>query len=127
MIWEIPFDVIFTTVDGKESLVESWTRGVSMGYPYFESALGDMKFSIQTHKDGQWYLKIANMGVTAVTGFAGVRFPWKFGEDSYTLIPGIYYDGNYHEFQKNIPVIHLPEKPRFAASVSAFTYPTVLA
>ena len=86
-----------------------------------------MKFSIQTHKDGQWYLKIANMGVTAVTGFAGVRFPWKFGEDSYTLIPGIYYDGNYHEFQKNIPVIHLPEKPRFAASVSAFTYPTVLA
>ena len=127
MIWELPFDVVFTAADGGETVLDGWSRGVSMGYPYFETSLGDMKFSVQSHKENQWYLKIINVGVTPITGFAGVRFPWSFGEDSYTVIPGIYYDGNYHEYQKNIPVIHMPEKPRFAASVSAATYPAVLA
>ena len=126
MIFDLPFDVVFVTKDGMETILDGWTKAESMGYPYFETAIGDLKFSIQTHRDDQWYLKVANSGTSPITGFAGIRFPWKHGEEGYTLIPGIYYDGNYHEFQKPIPVIHLPERPRFAASFSAATFPTVL-
>ena len=127
MIFDLPFDVIFTGPEGRDTVLSGWSRAESMGYPYYETALGDLKFLLHTDRDKQWYLKVMNAGTTAVTGFAGIRFPWKYGEDSYTLIPGIYYDGNYFEYQKNIPVIHLPEKPRFMASVSAATFPVVLA
>lgn len=126
MIYALPFDVIFAAPDGTETVIEGWTQAESMGYAYFEASMGELKFSVQTFKQDQWYLKIANSGTAPVTGFAGIRFPWKHREEGFTLIPGIYYDGNYHEYQKDIPVIHLPEKPCFAASVSAATFPAVL-
>ena len=126
MIHDLIFDVIFTAPDGKEAVLDGWTCAENMGYPYCEAALGDLRFYIQVRGGDQWYLKIANLGDAPITGFAGIRFPWKHGEDGFTLIPGIYYDGNYHGYQKNIPVIHMPENPRFAASLSAATYPTVL-
>ena len=126
MIHDLPFDVIFTRPDGTEIIPEEWSQAESMGYPYYEASIGNMKFSIQAHKAQQWYLKVANMGDEPVTGFAGIRFPWRFTADGYTLIPGIYYDGNYHDYQKNIPVIHPPEKTRFSASLSAVTFPTML-
>ena len=126
MIRDLLFDVIFTSPDGTETVLDGWTCAENMGYPYCEAALGDLKFCIQSHGINQWYLKIVNQGAVPVTGFAGIRFPWKHREDGYTLIPGIYYDGNYHEYQKPIPVLHLPERPRFAASLSAATFPTVL-
>ena len=126
MIHDLMFDVIFTATDGTETVLDPWTCAENMGFPYYEAALGDLKFCLQAHRDGQWYLKVSNMGTAPVTGFAGIRFPWKHQEDGFTLIPGIYYDGNYWEYQKDIPVIHLPEKPRFAASFSAATFPTVL-
>lgn len=126
MIQALLFDVIFTSPDGTETVLDGWTCAENMGYPYCEAALGDLKFYIQSHGINQWYLKIVNQGAVPVTGFAGIRFPWKHGEDRFTLIPGIYYDGNYHEYQKDIPVIHLPEKPRFAASLSAAAFPAVL-
>ena len=126
MIHDLLFDVIFTTPDGTETALDGWTRGESMGFPYYEAALGDLKFYVQAHKANLWYLKVVNAGSAPVTGFAGIRFPWTHKEDGFTLIPGIYYDGNYHEYQKTIPVIHMPEKPRFAASLSAATFPAVL-
>ena len=126
MIFDLPFDVVFAETNGKETVLSGWKQAESMGYAYYESSLGDLRFSVQEHRKNLWYLKVANTGRVSVSGFAGIRFPWKFGEDGYTLIPGIYYDGNHHDFQKNIPVIHLPEKPRFAASLSAATFPTVL-
>ncbi len=123
---EMFFDVIFTHPDGTESRIGGWTRGESMGYPYFEAELGELRFSVQAYRDNQWILKVINGGSRTITGFAGIRFPWKNGEDDFTLIPGLYYNGNYHEFQKNIPVIHLPEKPAFACSLSGATFPTAL-
>lgn len=126
MICDLPFDVVFTAPDGTEQTLDGWTRAESMGYAYYEAALGDLKFYIQTHRTNQWYLKVANLGDAPVTGFAGIRFPWKHREDGFTLIPGIYYNGNHHEYQKDIPVIHLPEKTQFAASFSATTFPAVL-
>lgn len=126
MICDLLFDVVFAAPDGREILIDGWHRAESMGYPYYEASMGDLRFSVQSHGNHQWYLKIANMGAVPVTGFAGIRFPWTCKEDGYTLIPGIYYDGNYHGYQKNIPVIHMPDKPRFAASVSAASFPAVL-
>ena len=126
MICDHMFDVIFIAPDGTETVLEGWTCAENMGYPYYEATLGNLKFYLQKHGADQWYLKVANMGIAPVSGFAGIRFPWHHHEDGFTLIPGIYYDGNFHEYQKNIPVIHMPEKPRFAASFSATTFPAVL-
>ena len=126
MIFELPFDIIFVGKDGCETTVDSWTRAESMGFPYFESMLGVFRFSIQTHNPDHWYLKIANLGAASVSGFVGIRYKWRHGEDAYTLIPGIYYDGNHHGYQKDIPVIHMPDRTRFSASVSAASFPVVL-
>lgn len=126
MILDLPFEVVFTETDGTETVLDGWKYAVSMGYPYCEAELGSLKFSVQKHRDNQWYLKTANMGAASVTGFVGIRFPWRHHENGFTLIPGIYYDGNYHEYQKQIPVLHMPDSPRFAASLSAVTYPVVL-
>ena len=126
MICDLMFDVIFIAPDGTETVLEGWTCAENMGYPYYEATLGNLKFYLQKHGADQWYLKVANMGIAPVSGFAGIRFPWHHHEDGFTLIPGIYYDGNFHEYQKNIPVIHMPEKSRFAASFSATTFPAVL-
>ena len=123
---EMFFDVIFTHPDGGEELVGGWSRAESMGYPYYEAELGALKFCIQAYGDNQWNLKVFNTGSEPISGFAGIRFPWKHREDGFTLIPGLYYDGNLHAYQKNIPVIRLPEKPLFAASLSGATFPTVL-
>ena len=120
------FYIIFTYQDGTETVVSDWIRYESMGIPYYESELGSMKFCVQVYGDGQWNLKVFNTGTEPVSGFAGIRFPWKHREDGFTLIPGLYYDGNFHGFQKNIPVIHLPEKAEFACSLSGATFPTVL-
>lgn len=126
MIYDLMFDVIFTAPDGTEFVIDGWTCAESMGFPYYEAAWGELKFYIQAQKSNQWQLKIVNKGSAPVTGFAGIRFPWAYKADGFTLIPGVYYDGNYHEYQKNIPVIHLPEKTHFAASLSAATFPAVL-
>ena len=125
-MFDQPFHIVFIEPDGTERILSDWNRGEAMGYPYYEASLDDLHFSLQIHRRNQWYLKIANWGSNPVAGFAGIRFPWKQGVDGYTLIPGIYYNGNYHEFQKNIPVLHMPEKPCFAASFSAASFPVVL-
>lgn len=126
MIFSLPFDVVFATPDGTETILEGWNSGISMGYPYYEAALGDMQFSIQAHRENLWYLKVVNTGSAPVTGYAGIRFSWSHKETGFTLIPGIYYDGNAHEYQKPIPVIRMPDRPLFAAALSAATFPAVL-
>ena len=126
MVCDQIFDVVFTHQDGTEEVINGWAKAESMGYAYYEASLEDMRFSVQKQRNNEWYLKIVNTGSLPVSGFAGIRFPWRYGEDSYTMIPGIYYDGNYHEYQKNIPVIQLPDKTQFSASLSAASFPAVL-
>ena len=123
---DLYFDVIFTHPDGTEVPVNGWSRYESLGFPYYEAELGALKFWLQAAREGEWNLKVFNSGSEPISGFAGIRFPWKHGEEGFTLIPGIYYNGNLHDFQKDIPVINLPEKPIFAASLSAATFPSVL-
>ena len=123
----LSFEVIFITDREEEILLKDWTRGTVSGYTYYETRLNDLHFSLLEHAGGQWYLKVHNTGMTPVTGYAGIRFPWKYGEDHFTLIPGIYYDGNDQDWLNPIPHIHLPEQPIFESSLSAVTYPAVLA
>jgi len=126
MIHELAFDILFVTDQNQEIRLDNWTKNSTLGYTYYEAALDTLHFSILAHKDHTWYLKVHNTGKTPVTGFAGIRFPWRYDSDCFTLIPGIYYDGNYQQQLAHIPHIHLPETPVFAASLSAATYPTVL-
>lgn len=125
-MYHLPFEVIFTSTDGTESVLVDWKAQTKQGYIYYETTLGDMWFSILVHKEGKWYLKSKNTGKTPVTGFLGVRFPWKHQENGYTLIPGVYYDGNKKECMYPIPHISMPEEPEFEVSLSAATFPTVL-
>jgi len=123
----LAFDIIFVSPEGEQTLLNNWTQGENFGYTYYETDLGDLHFSLLAHRNEQWYLKIHNKGTVPVSGFAGIRFPWKHGADNFTLIPGIYYDGNDQSWLNHIPMIHLPERPIFESSLSAVTFPTVLA
>ena len=76
-MYNLPFEVIFTGADGVEILLNDWKAQEEHGYVYYETTLGTMWFSVLVHKEGKWYLKSKNTGKTPVTGFLGVRFPWK--------------------------------------------------
>ena len=55
----------------------------------------------------------------------GIRFSWKNNNEDYTLVPGIYYNGNEQSLLNPIPKINR-ENPVFEASLSAASFPTVL-
>ena len=125
-MYNLPFEVVFTENSGKETVLAGWQMQEKKGYVCYETTLGDMWFSVLVHKEGKWYLKTKNTGKTPITGFLGVRFPWKHQENGYTLIPGVYYDGNKNDLMYPIPHISMPEKSVFEVSLSAATFPTVL-
>lgn len=127
MIFDLPFDVVFCPDYESETVISGWTRGEAAGYTYYEARLDDLCFSILEHVDGNMFLKVFNPSEKLYTGFVGVRYPWKYGSDSYTLIPAIYYDGNNYGKTGIIPKISLPEIPKFSASVSSASYPAVIA
>ena len=54
MIHYLPFYVIFTAPDVTETILDGWTRAENMGYPYYEAAMGNLKFYIQSHRTNQW-------------------------------------------------------------------------
>lgn len=127
MIFELPFDVVFSPDYGTETVLTGWERHEKRGFTRCETRLGQIRFQLLAHPDGCWYLKVDNTGTAPVTGFAGIRFAWRNEAEDYTLLPGIYYDGNVQGLIKNIPTLSLPEKPIFSAAASAMTFPTVLA
>ena len=126
MIFDLPFDVVFCSDYKTEAVIDGWEQAEAEGYTYYQTQRGSLCFFLLEHIDGQMYLKVFNSGDEEVSGFVGVRFPWRHGDDCYTLIPAIYYDGNGGETYE-IPKISLPEIPKFSASVSAVSYPTVIA
>lgn len=131
MIHDLPFDIIFAPDYAHEVTVTGWTRAEKWGYPRYETRYSGLRFQILTHTSGKWYIKIDNDGTEPVTGFVGVRFPWKHDPDRtsdecYTLIPGVYYDGNVQDDLRPFPILSMPDKPKFEVVLSAATYPTVL-
>lgn len=127
MIFDFPFDVIFCPGYDSEIMIDTWKKKVSSRSTYYEAVYNSLKFALWPYAENKWYLKARNIGTEPVTGFVGIRFPWQYNENCYTLIPGIYYDGNHQPRLRTIPHIHLPEHPVFSASFSAASFPIVLA
>lgn len=126
MIFDLPFDVVFAADDSSEILLTGWTAGKSSGGVHYAAAMNGVCITVlSTTKDG-WYIRIHNQGSEPVRGFWGVRFAWRKAQDCYTLVPGIYYDGNDQPSLFPIPMIRMPDTPRFEASFSAASYPAVL-
>lgn len=125
MIFNLPFDVVFSHGYEAPIVVGGWEEKKIRNYTYYDTHAEGLRFQILIHGD-KYYFKVINDGKAPVTGFAGVRFHWKNRDGDYTLIPAIYYDGNYFPDQKEFPVLHMPERPVFQASFSASTFPTVL-
>jgi len=126
MIFDLPFDVIFCGEDDKIQRLDNWKTGKSAAGSYYTAAMNDVQVSVIVSARDGLYIRIHNCGTAAVRGFWGVQFAWRMAEECYTLIPGIYYNGNDQPNLFPIPAIHLPDNPRFEASLSAASYPAVL-
>lgn len=126
MIFDLPFDIVFRPDYLSEVVLTGWEKGETKGGKYYAAVLGDVHVSVVASLQDGWYIRIHNAGKDAVTGFWGVRFPWRKAADCFTLVPGIYYDGNEQPLTHIIPMIREEDRPRFEASLSAASYPAVL-
>ena len=125
MIYDLPFDVVFCPDYQTETVIDGWQEETTRGYKHYFAEKDGMRYQILVSKENSWYLKTINISSEPKTGFVGVRFSWKNTEKDYTLIPGIYYDGNAQSLLNPIPKID-SDNPVFEASLSAASFPTVL-
>lgn len=125
MIFDLPFDVLFSHGYEEPLIVNGWEKNQIRNYVYYDTHAEGLRFQIIL-RGNNYYLKVNNDGKSPVTGFVGVRYPWKKRTEDYTMIPAVYYDGNYFPDQKKFPILHLPENPVFQASFSASSFPSVL-
>ena len=80
----------------------------------FQNALGQVKrgscgglsWFLQTSDGGETQLRVINEGKNDVTGRALVTFDWQNPETGYTLVPGVYYNGNYTDFLNTATYLH---------------------
>ena len=100
----------------------------------FQNALGQVKrgscgglsWFLQTSDGGETQLRVINEGKNDVTGRALVTFDWQNPETGYTLVPGVYYNGNYTDFLNTATYLHLPEREKFRISLAATATPCAL-
>ena len=57
IMYDLPFEVIFTGTDGTETVLADWKEREKQGYVYYETTLGTMWFSVLVHKEGKWYIR----------------------------------------------------------------------
>lgn len=117
------FNIVFTLKDGAETVAENWIRYEQNGYSYFNTKFDNLNVSVLINKNDEILLRARNVGNDPISGFIGIRFPWNDPINGYAVLPGVYYNGNYHNKIKNIPYLHLPENPIFQASLSAMSVP----
>lgn len=121
-----PFEIYFHADYENEVILNGWEEGVSHGLAYRKAEFRGVTVFVTGLEQEDWRIKIHNASSEPVTGFWEVRFPWRKAEDCFTLVPAVYYDGNEQENLHDIPVLKMPEKPAFYASLSAASYPAVL-
>lgn len=119
------FKIVFTAEDGTETVASDLEKHEQNGYIYYSTKFDDLIVSVLLNDENELCLRARNAGNRSVSGFVGIRFAWDRPTEGYTVIPGIYYNGNYSEKIKNIPYLHLPESPVFQASLSAASVPAV--
>ena len=117
------FELLFIDDKNNEhkftTLIEKSTGEYTVG------TAGKLSFSINNKAEDEILLAVQNNTDEVISGFAGIRFNWEEFEKGFTLIPGIYYNGNYQDDIFDIPHINLPESPCFEASLSACSIPKV--
>ena len=122
---KVPFEVYFCDENLCETLVGPFTEKDSLGVTYYEAKHNGLFISVLCRDDGEWYIKSVNLSKAPITGFLCVRFAWHGPDHGYTLIPGIYYNGNSLGETNDIPKLKMPEKPVFQSSMSAASTPAV--
>ena len=126
MDYKLPFKFIFSPDYNTEIEINDFESGKVRGITFFKTTYESVNISAIFLKEKGWQIRIFNSGDIGITGFWGIRFPWKHGADAFTVIPGIYYNGNVQKDINNIPILDLPSNCKFSASLSATAFPAVL-
>jgi hypothetical protein len=126
MDYKLPFKFIFSPDYNTEIEINDFESGKVRGITFFKTTYESVNISAIFLKEKGWQIRIFNSGDIGITGFWGICFPWKHGADAFTIIPGIYYNGNVQKDINNIPILDLPSNCKFSASLSATAFPAVL-
>ena len=119
------FDLTFINDKNERFTLTDAKKRTSGSYTYYEERLCGLTFSLLIKSENEIYLKVQNDTKEKISGFAGICFPWEHKKEGFTLIPGIYYDGNLQDNIYDIPHIKLPESPKCQSALSAASIPAV--
>lgn len=87
---------------------------------------GRLLLTVQPKQQGRYFCGVAFQGEQSDEVHVAVETDIEKTEESYTLIPGVYYDGNTFEETKAIPAINAANQWTFATSVAAASNPKCL-
>jgi hypothetical protein len=93
---------------------------------FVNNEYGDFRLTVQPKPAGGFFARCSYLGETPVEIHFGLEMPSKSTPNSYTLIPGIYYNGNNSEPTKTIPALTAQRLFRFEASASAGSNPVAM-
>ena len=126
---DLPFDILYAERNGNESFCKDWEPGLSGKYPVHNCTCcaGKVIVSVRDNLDDSFIIKIVNISTECITGWWGVRRAWKWEENGFTLVPGVFYNGNKQEKIRDLPVIDMPGSPVYQLPLSAAAMPAVFA
>lgn len=86
-----------------------------------------LQVTVTEEPEGGWRVAVAHGGTTIIEElFVGVEVPLALGDASYTLIPGVYYNGNKSERTKAIPAMTAAQQWRVEVQAAACSIPVLL-
>ncbi len=95
-------------------------------YYFTKNECGYFHLTIQPRSSGGFFARCSYLGDTPVEIHFGLEMLLEPSSDSYTLIPGIFYNGNNSEPTKSIPALTAGRNFRFEAPASACSIPVAL-
>lgn len=115
--------------EGKRIIFKDYTFNVHLGDEFWYSSIEDdeVKFNITLRRQngGRYFAGIVNKGRRTLEIHVAIETQAFFGSNSYTLIPGTYYNGNNSEPAGPIPNMSAEEGWRFEVQASACSIPSV--
>lgn len=120
------FRLIWEASDGARRPVTLQQYGRDNGSGVFCAKAEELEWNVLDRGDGEYEIRILNPGAKDVTGRALVEFDWIGPEKGFTLIPGVYYNGNYHEYLNTATYLKMPGRPLFRISLAAAATPCMM-
>lgn len=120
------FTVLFENEQGAVAEVIFVPAGYTIGLCTYHAEHGGLEWFLLDRGTGAYELRVRYTGREEVTGRVLVRFDGFDLEKGYTLLPGAYYNGNYHEYLKTATFLHMPDHPRFRISLAGAASPHVI-